>query len=162
MLRSPFCTRKHLAFLAFLLILIGCSEAVETPSSTEGTSSEIVSAEAEENHPEESQAENVTHELVIGRWCDRPLPSMPSSNNIITIRIDENGGIELLRHFLNSGSETMKKTLTEIDSNVYRDDNANERYRIVSSTGNLQLLDDDGLIRSATRLENFPVEGECQ
>jgi hypothetical protein len=34
-------------------------------------------------------------------------------------------------------------------------------YRIVANTGELQLLDSDGLIRTATKLENEPQPDEC-
>ena len=36
-----------------------------------------------------------------------------------------------------------------------------DKYRIVPSDGNLQLIDDDGLIRVASRLENTARIGEC-
>ena len=37
-----------------------------------------------------------------------------------------------------------------------------DKYRIVPSDGNLQLIDNDGLIRVASRLENTPRQGECR
>ena len=36
-----------------------------------------------------------------------------------------------------------------------------DKYRVVPSTGELQLLDGDGLIRVASRLENTPQPNEC-
>jgi hypothetical protein len=41
------------------------------------------------------------------------------------------------------------------------DSPSGDRYRIVPASGDLQLIDNDGLIRVARRLENRPVPREC-
>ncbi|WP_294924186.1 hypothetical protein [uncultured Paracoccus sp.] len=100
-------------------------------------------------------------EVTIGRWCDAFAPSVnitqtiefvTSSNKSLTIRRSFSDG---------SGSETV---LEELGNETYAEADASfgEKYRIVPSTGDLQLLDDDGLIRTAKRLENAPQEGECR
>lgn len=94
-------------------------------------------------------------ELVIGRWCDHPIPTMAVADNIIAIKITDDGAM-LERQFQTSTSEA---PLDERGGDTYFD--GGDGYRIVSSSGDLQLLDGDGLIRVAKRLENTPQTGEC-
>ena len=100
-------------------------------------------------------------ELVIGRWCDRMAPAMPKLNRIVTIRINDAGTAELHSAF-GDGSEATSP-LDEISGGTFRvrDSSHGDTYRIVQSSGEIQLLDKDGFIRSASRLENVPTPGEC-
>ena len=41
------------------------------------------------------------------------------------------------------------------------DSPSGDGYRIVPNSGNLQIFDDDGIIREAARLENIPQPGDC-
>lgn len=72
------------------------------------------------------------------------------------------GGIALRSNF-NDGSSSLH-VLRELRGNVYAKigSRTGDKYRIVPSTGDLQLLDNDGLIRVASRLENFPQANECR
>lgn len=101
-------------------------------------------------------------DVVLGRWCDRMVPSMPRMNAVLEIKISDLDGVIIESSFRDGSS--LRRVLEERGNEVYADpDSASgDRYRIVSSTGDLQLIDDDGLIRTARRLENVPRAGECR
>ena len=100
-------------------------------------------------------------ELTVGRWCDKPLASTPKLNNIMEIVVDADGKVILRTKFADGSSLT--QVLDEVGNDVYAvvDSPTGDKYRIVPSIGSLQLLDDDGVIRSATRLDNTPQPREC-
>ena len=68
-----------------------------------------------------------------------------------------------LRSKFNDGSSTVHE-LREVVGGIYVKigSHTGDKYRIVPNTGDLQLLDDDGLIRMATRLENSSQINECR
>ena len=100
-------------------------------------------------------------EKTIGRWCDRMIPNVPKYNYTMAIVITNDGKVMLKSKF-NDGSSSINQ-LREAAGNIYEEIGSSygDKYRIVPSTGNLQLLDEDGLIRVATRLENTPQSNEC-
>ena len=99
-------------------------------------------------------------ETTIGRWCDRMVPNMPKFNHTMTI-VAMNDGKVVLRSNFGDGSSTTSQ-LREVGGDIYEQvgGSAGDKFRIVPSTGDLQLLDNDGLIRTAKRLENTPRSGE--
>lgn len=100
-------------------------------------------------------------EVTIGRWCDAFAPAANIAQTIEFVT-SKNGSLIVRRSFSDgSGGESVLK---ELGNETYAEEDASfgEKYRIVPSTGDLQLLDDDGLIRTARRLENAPQEGECR
>ncbi|MGY6661998.1 MAG: hypothetical protein ACXIVO_06725 [Glycocaulis sp.] len=101
-------------------------------------------------------------DVVIGRWCDRMVPNMPRMNAILEIKVSDRDGVIIDNSFQDGSSR--RRVLEERGNEIYADtDSVNgDRYRIVSSTGDLQLIDNDGLIRTARRLENVPRAGECR
>ena len=100
-------------------------------------------------------------ETIIGRWCDKMLPTMPQYNGIMEIVITDDGSIELRTRY-GDGSSVISK-LEEQRDGFYADIESThgDKFRIIPADGNLQLLDNDGLIRVAVRLENTPQPGEC-
>ena len=106
-------------------------------------------------------AEVAGGEITIGRWCDRMIPNIPKYDSILAIFITSDGKV-ILKAEYGDGSSGMYE-LRERSGNIYEKIGSSfgDKYRIVPSTGNLQLLDDDGLIRVATRLENTPQSNEC-
>ena len=106
-------------------------------------------------------AEVAGGEITIGRWCDRMMPNIPKYDSILSIFITSDGKV-ILKAEYGDGSSGMYE-LRERVGNIYEKIGSSfgDKYRIVPSTGNLQLLDDDGLIRVATRLENSPQGNEC-
>ena len=100
-------------------------------------------------------------EMTIGRWCDRMIPSQPKYNQTMAIVITNDGKVMLKSKF-NDGSSSINE-LREAAGNIYEEIGSGygDKYRIVPSTGDLQLLDEDGLIRVAPRLENTPQSKEC-
>lgn len=97
----------------------------------------------------------------VGRWCDRMIPSMSQYNTVMEIVITDSGDVELRSSSADGSSSTV--ALDEQSGGIYRqvDSHTGDRYRIVLSDGNLQLLDDGGIIRVARRLENIPQADEC-
>lgn len=100
-------------------------------------------------------------ETVIGRWCDRSVPALPKYNRIVTIVIADKGMVVARSQFNDGSSHTSvlheaTGGLYEVVGSAYGD-----KLRIVASTGELQLIDNDGLIRIASRLENAPQSNEC-
>jgi len=100
-------------------------------------------------------------ETTVGRWCDKQIPTMPKYNGILAIVITDDGAIEL-RSRWGDGSSLVTK-LSEQGGGIYAavGSSSGDKYRVVPADGNLQLLDNDGLIRVAIRLENTPQPGEC-
>ena len=97
----------------------------------------------------------------IGRWCDRMIPNLSKYNQTMAIVIANDGKVILKSNF-NDGSSSINE-LREAAGSIYEKigSRSGDKYRIDPSTGNLQLLDEDGLIRVATRLENTPQRNEC-
>ena len=108
-----------------------------------------------------AKAKKAAGETTIGRWCDRMLPNMPKYNRTMAIVITD-GGKVVLKWSAGDGSSSTND-LREASGGIYEKigSSTGDKYRIVSSTGNLQLLDNDGLIRVAARLENTPRSNEC-
>ena len=100
-------------------------------------------------------------ETTIGRWCDRMVPNLPKFNRIMTIVVKNDGRL-LLRSNFRDGSLRVRQ-LKELGGSIYKiiKSPTGDKYRIVPSTGNIQILDNDGLVRTATRLENKPKDAEC-
>lgn len=100
-------------------------------------------------------------ETTVGRWCDRTVPSMPQFNRVMTVVLTEDGRVELRSEF-NDGSSSVRE-LQERPGNMYAlaGSQAGERYRVSPADGSLQLLDEDGPVRTAARLESNPQAGEC-
>ena len=103
----------------------------------------------------------VASETMIGRWCDVVLRSANITQTIEFVIVAD--GALLMRRAFSDGSSD-EVPLEELGGEVYAEVDADfgERYRIVGSSGELQLLDDDGLIRTARRLENTPRAGDCR
>lgn len=101
-----------------------------------------------------------TTDLVIGRWCDQPVPNFRGADNTITIVIRGTDALAL-RLFRDGSSQ--EQALVEHSGGVFAvvDNPRGDRFRIVPNNGELQLIDNDGLIRIARRLENQPQQGDC-
>lgn len=103
-------------------------------------------------------------EMLIGRWCDRMLPGDLRFNIVMSIVVG-GGGSAYLKSEYGDGSSGIVQLREAVGSVYYDVENVghpsdpDDHYRIVQSTGDLQLLDIDGLIRVATRLENSPQYG---
>ena len=101
-----------------------------------------------------------TADTTIGRWCDR-WSSAYKSHRVMTITIRDDGGIVLSTKFGDGSSrstplrERPNGILEKVGSPHW------DAYRIIPSDGNLQMLDQDGLIRVGRRLENTARSGEC-
>ena len=106
--------------------------------------------------PDDSFADSV-----VGRWCDKPLAGVPALNGVMEIVVIDDDRVELRVSYGDGSSKVTK--LTQESATVYAeiDNQFGQKYKIVSSDGNLQLLDQDGLIRVTVRLENTKQEGEC-
>ena len=106
-------------------------------------------------------AQEARGETVIGRWCDRALPGRPDFNMVRSIIAGSDGTV-IMRIQANDGSDWVDP-LREARGGVFHkeDSPTGDSYRIVQNTGDLQLIDDAGLIRVAERLENVPTRGEC-
>lgn len=96
---------------------------------------------------------------VIGRWCDKLVPTMPATWSIYTIRRHPGGNVDL--HLsAGDGSEGTFELVEEGIGNFRRADNT-DRFRIIESSGDLEVSDANGFIGGARRLENRPQSGEC-
>lgn len=110
--------------------------------------------------PAASVAQEEAAELVLGRWCDRMVPNNPDYWVVLEI-VSE--GDRVFRRMIEPGGNVSEAALTEQGGNVFArsDSPTGDSYRIVPNDGALQLIDNDGLIRTARRLENQPTPGEC-
>ncbi|MHA7873167.1 MAG: hypothetical protein ACX939_12525 [Hyphococcus sp.] len=100
-------------------------------------------------------------ETIVGRWCDQMIPNNPKFRAELSIVIKDNGDVVMRSKYADGSGGTYP--LNEIGNDMYEQQNSRhgDKYRIVRSTGELQLLDNDGLIRTAKRLENTPHRGDC-
>lgn len=98
-------------------------------------------------------------DIVIGRWCDRPIPNMRVADSVITIVV-RGKAATIKREFSDRKSKPSTKRVAERGGEVYMTPSG-DGYRIVSSSGDLQLFDGNGIIRTARRLENTPSPGDC-
>lgn len=99
-------------------------------------------------------------ETVVGRWCDRSIPNLAVGDRIMTIVIRDNGNIDVVSTFRSSAP--LVQRLREQRGSVYSivGSGTGDRMRITTS-GHLALLDNDGFIREATRLDSTPRPREC-
>jgi hypothetical protein len=100
-------------------------------------------------------------ELFLGRWCDKQVPNIPAYNGVLEIAVSESGAVELRRYYGDKSSGT--SSLTQSDNGTYWVDGSSsgDSFRIVQSSGDLQLLDNEGLIRVASRISDSPQSREC-
>lgn len=100
-------------------------------------------------------------DTIIGRWCNRSISGNPRSNQVLAIVATDAGKVVLISQFGDGSSGTDE--LRETAGGIYElvGSRSGDKYRIIPSTGNLQLLDADGFIGVATRLENTPRSREC-
>ena len=93
----------------------------------------------------------------VGRWCSKPLPTLPIANSVITIR--EIDGTKATIHMsFGDGSELEYELY--IIGDWYESVGNSDKYTILDS-GDLGVYDDQGYIRTATKLGNTPRQGEC-
>ena len=82
------------------------------------------------------------------------IPNLPKYNGTIAIVITNDGKVVLKSKFKDGSS--MLEDLRETAGNIYEviGSGSGDKLRIDPSTGDLQFLDDDGLIRVVSRLGN--------
>lgn len=104
---------------------------------------------------------NAEKQHIFGRWCDSILPNTNKMNRIITISLSKKGIPEaVVKYFDGSvGNEE----LTDLGNGMFgiKGSPSGDKYRIVPNNGELQMLDNDGFIRTARRLETSPHLGDC-
>lgn len=107
-----------------------------------------------------STANAAANDVVIGRWCDQPVPNYRGADMVITIVA--RGASAFVRYEFVDGT-TAEAELVEQSGAVFVvvDSGHGDRYRVVPGNGELQLIDNDGLIRVARRLENQPTPRDC-
>jgi hypothetical protein len=99
---------------------------------------------------------------IVGSWCDRMVPNNSRYNRVMTVyKTDDDAA--MLRSVFADGSET-RSELKERPSGEYLKVGSThgDRYRVDKSSGNLRLIDNDGLIRVATRIGDAAGLEECQ
>ena len=95
-------------------------------------------------------------ETIIGRWCAKPLPSHPSLVREITIKIDKHGRTVVISIFGDrkqaDRAPPIVEPLSKGGRNYFRvrGSPSGDSFRIAPS-GDLQLIDSDGLIGIARR-----------
>ncbi len=94
----------------------------------------------------------------VGRWCDEWFPGFISE---ITIQSFSDGRIEALLEFSDGSTEV--RNLIESANLVYlvEDSEHGDRYRILPTTGELEVYDNEGLISTARPLSADPTAGDC-
>lgn len=97
----------------------------------------------------------------VGRWCDTMVPGNTKIRSEITIT-STSGGSKAATVRFPDGSQKARQ-LSELSGGrlLVVDSNTGDQYRISEGSGDLELSDRDGYIRSARRLENSPRPGDC-
>ena len=99
-------------------------------------------------------------ETTIGRWCDITVPGNTDYNSIKEIVSKDDGTFELRIRY-GDGSESANILFRKSRWHYDTMNTHGEEYRIIQSTGELELLDADGPFRTASPLGTTPVVGEC-
>ncbi len=101
---------------------------------------------------------NATEQIIVGRWC-HTMGTFYTQE--IKVSIEGNGEV-IMRSRFNDGS-SMERKLIELPNSIYKlaEQESDVSFRIVKATGELQLLDSDGLIGTAKRLENIEKPKDC-
>lgn len=99
----------------------------------------------------------------LGRWCDQPVPNAAMAagkDAVITIFIED--GLARATFEFADGS-VWTPELVERGKGAFDvvGSPSGDGYRVNSMTGDLDLVDDIGFIRSAFRLGIEPNDGEC-
>jgi len=104
---------------------------------------------------------NAEEKNIFGRWCDQMVPNSNKFNRVITILLSKQG-IPWANSKFYDGSGNKKK-LTDLGNGMFKvnGSKSGDKLRIVPNTGELQLLDNDGFIRTARRLETSSRSGDC-
>jgi len=89
------------------------------------------------------------------------IPGNPDFVGVITNVVADQGGTEVGSEFADASN--LVRELREASGGIFEvvDSGSGDRCRIVPNSGQLQLLDNDGLIRIAKRLENTQQFGDC-
>jgi len=108
----------------------------------------------------ESHLLNSVTDTVLGRWCDTMVPGNRKYRREIKIVVTNSGAIARTKLF--DGSRR-SMNLSELSGGVFTviGSSSGDAFRISGGSGELQLLDRDGYIRSARRLENNSAGGDC-
>ena len=103
----------------------------------------------------------VDAQTILGRWCDQMMPNSQSMNRVITIEARDDGSTYVVSKFFDGSA--LEQQVSEQGGGIFAviESDFGDRYRVVNATGELQLIDDDGLIRTAPRLENVPQPNDC-
>lgn len=100
-------------------------------------------------------------DTLVGRWCDTMIPGQPKFIQLIVIAVTDKGTTEMRSKFGDGSSGTFR--LKEKSGNIFEmvGSGSGDKFRVVPGNGDLQLLDNEGLIRTARRLEAKPRVGDC-
>ncbi|NMG39841.1 hypothetical protein GRZ55_11355 [Chelativorans sp. ZYF759] len=91
---------------------------------------------------------------LVGQWCDRPLEAMASLDSVMRIEIRESGPV-LVDLFRGSAREV---DLRDQGEGVFVEAGG-DGYRIAGA--DLELFDEMGVIRTASRMDDDAAEEEC-
>ncbi len=103
---------------------------------------------------------NAEQQHIFGRWCDVMIPN-GTMNRVITITLSKEGMPRAkVEYFDGSVGD---EQLTDLGNGMFKiiGRDSGDKYRIVPNNGELQMLDNDGFIRTARRLETLPQPGDC-
>ncbi len=104
---------------------------------------------------------NAEEKNILGRWCDQMVPNSNKFNRVITILLSKKGIPQVNSKYYDGSAS--KRNLTDLGNGMFKlnGSKSGDKYRIVPNTGELQLLDNDGFIRTARRLETSSRSGDC-
>jgi len=96
---------------------------------------------------------------ILGRWCDVMVPGNQRLRRETTIVTTDNGLVARTKFF--DGSRQTLRLKEQGSVMLVVGSGSGDAFRVSGGTGDLQLLDRDGLIRIARRLENARQPGDC-
>ena len=94
----------------------------------------------------------------LGRWCDEWFPGFRAE---ITIQSFDDGRLQALLTFSDGGTEV--QNLVESANLVFfvEDSEYSDRYRILPTTGELEVIDVEGIISIARPMSSNPRADDC-
>lgn len=151
------------AFPTFLLLaLLACdkSKPVEKPDQAERRGRSEALRPNAQNSEELVGEPRAASKNLIGRWCDKMAPKLPKLWIILEF---EKQGDATIKRIIDRDGETFESELLAVGEKDFQvpESSSGDRYQIVPSDGSLQILDNEGLIRTARKLELTSSPNAC-
>ena len=99
-------------------------------------------------------------QTLVGQWCDRPVESIPGTFAIYEITLDERA-VPFVHITFADGSSLQEELVVAVNNTFDKTSPDGDYFHINPETGQLDLMDEFGLIRSAKPIESKTQFSKC-